>query len=727
MTALGYSTAGPVSSGGSGAVSDEASGDYLPISRLKRQYTDYLGVADAEIREQKEARRYYHGSQWTSEEIDALKKRKQPVVTFNRVVRKIDAVVGLVEKLRQDPKAYARTPQHEQGAELATAVIRYVLDNNDWKSKSTRIARQCAVEAIAGIEYDIQPGDQGDPDLALHIVYGDTFFYDKRSYDEGFSDVRYCGVAKWVDIEQAKELVPDKAGDIDSLMEQGGSDMTTFADREIVWANTNEKRVRLVDHWYIKNGEWRWTLYISNTVLMQGTSPFRDEKGKTFPKYRMFSASVDQDGDRYGFVRNLKSPQDEINHRRSKALHNLNVRRLIVEKGAVDDIEVARREWARPDGVVEKNPGLEVEPDPRQAEDIKGQFEFLQEAKNEIENFGPNPALIGQGLEDSSGRAISLLQQAGLAELGPFLSAWKNWKVRVYRDIWNIIKEHWKAERWIRVTDDDGVAQHIQINGLQLGPDGTPQIVNALGSLDVDVILDEGPDEVNMMADSYATLQSLGPQFAQEFPEYALQLSPLPNSVKKPMIDEIKKKKMAPPAPDPKMQVMQAQVQLDAQKQQNEMQFKQASMQLEQAKAEHDAQVAQQTAEHSLAAEAAKIQSAAQLKREEMLLDAQLKREQMELDLHTEGQRMEMQVHTERQKGDVQMQIHRDKVTSEQEVNKAKDNDPAVKSVQQVTEALRDLQDKYADLRKAVTAPRRLIRDKQGRPVGAETVERQSA
>ena len=29
-----------------------------------------------------------------------------------------------------------RTPQHDEGAELATAIIRYVLDSIDWKSKS---------------------------------------------------------------------------------------------------------------------------------------------------------------------------------------------------------------------------------------------------------------------------------------------------------------------------------------------------------------------------------------------------------------------------------------------------------------------------------------------------------------------------------------------------------------------------------------------------------------
>lgn len=550
--------------------------EYQDIARLKRQYFDFLGAKDQEIKEAREARHYYHGDQWTSDEIDKLNKRKQPVVTSNRIVRKIDAIVGLVERLRQDPKAYPRTPQHDEGADLATAVLRYVLDSNDWKSKSARIARAGAIDGVAGIEYDLEAGDDGDPDLNLHIVYGDTFFYDPRSFDEGFTDCRYVGVAKWIDVEQAKELFPDKADEIDGLIETG-SDLTTAADadREKIWINSNEKRVRLVDHWYIKGGKWLWTMYIANTKMMEGVSPFVDELGKTFPRYRVFSAAVDHDGDRYGFVRNLKSPQDEVNHRRSKALHILNSRRLIAEKGAVDDVETTRKEWARPDGLIEVNPGLKLEPDNQQA-DFAGQLEMLQEAKNEIENFGPNPALIGQGLEDSSGRAIALLQQAGIAELGPYLSAFKNWKIRVYRDIWNIVQAHWKSERWIRVTDDQNLAQFFQINKLTIDQFGHPAIVNAVGSLDVDIIIDEGPDAVNLQADAYMVLQSLGPSFAQAFPDIALELSPIPNSVKKPMMDKLKQKQSQPPPPDPKVM---AQIQIAQQKAQIEAQGDQAQAQ----------------------------------------------------------------------------------------------------------------------------------------------------
>src|SRR5678816_502046 len=81
--------------------------DYLPLEKLRKCYTDYLFSKRDEINEQIDARRYYHGSHWTKDQIAILKKRKQPVMTFNRIARKIDGVVGTIERLRQDPKAYA--------------------------------------------------------------------------------------------------------------------------------------------------------------------------------------------------------------------------------------------------------------------------------------------------------------------------------------------------------------------------------------------------------------------------------------------------------------------------------------------------------------------------------------------------------------------------------------------------------------------------------------------
>jgi hypothetical protein len=171
--------------------------------------------------------------------------------------------------------------------------------------------------------------------------------------------------------------------------------------------------------------------------------------------------------------------------------------------------------------------------------DMKGQLEFAANSATEIENFGPNPALLGQGIESKSGRAIALLQQAGISELGPYVIALRGWKIRVYRLMWNAIQEYWTAERWIRVTDNDGLAQFIQVNALDGSNGLQPRIVNELGSLDVDIILDEGPDTINMMQDTFETMLSLAQSGAQVPPIVMIELSNLPSDVKKRVKDMI--------------------------------------------------------------------------------------------------------------------------------------------------------------------------------------------
>lgn len=559
-----YSTGTPNSGAQSASAAPAKKDGYWGLDKLKRAYNDYLGNKRAEIDEAKEARRYYHGAQWTDAQIKVLKKRKQPVATRNRIGRKIDGVVGVLERMRQDPKAFPRTPQHEEGADLATAVIRYVLDQQEWQAKSAEVARDGAIEGISGIELELEDGDRGDPEIAFDIVESDSFFYDPRSYRADFSDARFMGISKWVDVELAKEMFPDKAEEIDASVETG-TEFTTHPDRENKWFDSTNKHIRLVDCWYKHRGEWCYSLFTGSTVLMEGDSFLVDEKGKTECKYIMYSGNIDHDGDRYGFVRNMKSSQDSINLKESKLNHILASRRLILSNTAVQDIETTRREWARADGVVVINNddvGKGAKADD-QSFDFAGWSKLLEEAKTEIENFGPNPAILGQGVEKQSGRAIQLLQQAGVAELGPYIQAYRGWKVRVYRALFNAVQRHWKAERFIRVTDDEGLAQFIQINKLGIDPmTGMPTIVNALGSLDVDIIIDEGPDSINMMADTYDALLALATAGTQVPPAVLIELSPgIDNRTKKKVLGMIEQ--ASQPGPAQQLQIAGAQAEIE--------------------------------------------------------------------------------------------------------------------------------------------------------------------
>ena len=287
------------------------------------------------------------------------------MVVFNRIKRKINTVVGVLEKLRQDPRAYPRspTPACEKGAELASQVLLYALGWN-WETMSAECGRQAAIAGIAGVEMVLVPGDKGDPEVQLIPVDSRDFFYDPNSQSLDFSDGRYEGTTRWVDLEEAQDQFPDKADELEEKVPTSAPvPYPRDDDRRLKWWDHHERRVRLVDHWYKRGGRWWYTLYCGDVILEEGESPFINEKGESICKYLMFSADVDHDNDRYGFYRDWKGPQDEINQRRSKALHLLNTRRVIAERGAVDDVEAARREMARPDGWIEKNKGYELIPD----------------------------------------------------------------------------------------------------------------------------------------------------------------------------------------------------------------------------------------------------------------------------------------------------------------------------------------------------------------------------
>jgi hypothetical protein len=537
-TNAGGQTAGNVA----GPVEPQTSA-YWPLSRLKRAYLDYVGSKRDEILEQQDARRYRHGSQYTDEQTAVYNKRKQPVVTYNRIAPKVNGVVGLIEKLRQAPKAYPRTPKEEAGADLATAVVRYVVDEQQFKTLSPFCGQDAAIDGLSGIELVLEQGDQGDPEIGLSKVEGDDFFYDPRSYSLDFEDCRYMGVAKWLDLELAVEMFPDKEQDIRDSVESG-SDLSTNSDRENRWfvSDGDIKQVRVVDHWYKMKGDWCYCVYTGSVKLTEGKSPFTDQKGKTFCKFVMFSANVDQDGDRYGFVRQFKSVQDEINQRRSKSLHILNSRRILAEDGAFDDIEKTRLEAIRPDGVVIHNKGFEASfDDGIKMQETEAQLKFLQEAKEELDSYGPTLSLVGDIGANLSGRAISLQQQAGIAQLGPFMVSYRAWKLRVYRAIWNAVRQHWRAERWIRVTDDENSVNFVGLNQVGTNPmTGMPTMVNQVSSLDVDIIMEEGPDTINMMADTWEALSALAQNGAEIPPAILLELAPgIDASTRKRLIDKM--------------------------------------------------------------------------------------------------------------------------------------------------------------------------------------------
>jgi hypothetical protein len=216
-------------------------------------------------------------------------------------------------------------------------------------------------------------------------------------------------------------------------------------------------------------------------------------------------------------------PQDEINKRRSKALHLLNVNQTTMEKGAVDNVETYRREAARPDGVMQVNPGFfdKVKNDTR-LDLAQGHLNLLQEAKGEIDMMAGNIALQGNALQKSaaSGKAIIASQQGGAMEIAPIMDALRDLDIRVYRKVWYRIRQFWTAEKWVRVTDDERNIKWLGLNvdpqrlemAMQADPRLQDRVAGAVGNiaqLDCDIIIDDAPDGLTPQLEQFQSLVEL--------------------------------------------------------------------------------------------------------------------------------------------------------------------------------------------------------------------------
>lgn len=527
----------------------------LPPERLWRMYDAWAAAKrdSGEMQEQLVSRRYYHGKQWTAAEIAVLKRRKQPIVTANRIKRKVDFLVGVEQRLRRDVKAYGRNPVQERSAWIATGGLRYVQDTNTWPDLASDAMHHALVSGIGVVRNDIQI-KRKKPEIVKHCINPDRFFYDPRAEAWDFSDARYLGTHQWMDIDEALELLPAGRRMIEALAATGSAAFGSAAGlpmdylKDVNWVDSERRRLYVVEIHYKHGGQWLFDYLCGPISLLPHEdnpqygekahdflSPYLNEDGATMHPYEAWSPYVDELGVRYGVVRDMISPQDEINKRRSKLLHMLSVRQTKGTKNAVDDVEKMKLEMAKADGHIEYNPGEGVNFEViDQRDQIQGQAELLADAKGEIENLGPNPGLIGRGVESQSGRAILAQQNSGMTELSPVFERCRSWKLKSFRKDWYMVRQFWTGERWIRITGDAGAPEFLGINQIvdqraqgnsRLTGDAGPSvsIENNVTELDVDILLDEGPDTITMQEELLDQLSKFPADAVP--PEVLIQLS----------------------------------------------------------------------------------------------------------------------------------------------------------------------------------------------------------
>ena len=562
----------------------------IPLETLVQWFQDAEEASDTSRKLSERDRDYYDHKQLTAKEMADLRQRGQPDVVINRIQPKINYLIGMEASNRTDPRAFPRTPQDEDASEAATDGLRYIEDAADLKTMFSLAWENMLIEGYGGLELVIEDGSNGQREIKAVAWDWDRLFYDPHSRKPDFSDARHLGGVLWMDHEDAEQKWPDSKDAFERTLTERTS-AQTYDDRPSwqQWSSGSgkRKRVRIVQMYHREGGRWMHCIFTKGGVLERMEVPFQDQDDKSWCPLFLQSAFVNRKNERYGLVRSMVSVQDEINKRRSKALHRLSMRQVRSERGAVDDVELAKKELAKPDGWVETNPGFEFEL-LTTGDQLAAELSMLQEAKNEIELMGPNAAMQGKDDGAPSGRAILASQQGGQTEIALLMDRHRHLKRRVYQGAWSLIRQYKDEPWWVRVTDNEKNVKFVgfnrpvtmieelqkkaeaqglppeqfqaRIQQLQAEPNMAQQLQmvvrqeNVPSQMFMDITIEEVPDVANLAEEQFQALVKLAP--AVTFPPNVyLKASSLRNKAE--LLEELEGAKSSPEEQAIKQEVTQ--------------------------------------------------------------------------------------------------------------------------------------------------------------------------
>lgn len=544
-----------------------------PLETRKKWFQSSQDATENARRLSEQDRDYYDHKQWSSEELRKLRARNQPPIVINRIQRKVDTIVGIQERSQTDPKAQPRTPNDEDAAEISTDSLRFVCDQNRFPQIKRGVLENLAIEGLGGAEITVERRGKLIEVLVKKLRW-ENIFVDQYSREKDCSDARYHGTATWLHIDDVGAMYGQDAKKIaEGATASNALVQGSYEDRPqkfVGWVDKRGNRVVVVDMYYKWAGNWRRAVFCSGGDLIPDTpSPYVDEFGKPCPCTELASLYVNRENERYGLVRGMIGPQDEINYRRSKLLHVISNRQTFSNKSAGMDVDKTKFELSRPDGHIEAKAGkfgddfgvIETR------DMAAGQAELLQHAQNEIDLLGPNNSLQGRGSDEQSGKAWLAQQQAGMAELAMLYATFDDWCLRIYRQIWNRVRQYWDAPRYVRVTDNENAYRYIFVNEPIVDPmtgqpvyetdplgrpvvneqgQPVPKMKNRPAEMDVDIIIESSPDATNSMQETLQMLMKMR-EMGDPIPmEVMFQFMNVPN--KRQVMDRLKQNQ---PQPDP--------------------------------------------------------------------------------------------------------------------------------------------------------------------------------
>lgn len=526
---------------------------------------------------------FYSGSgQWSQDDLNVLREKKRPPMTFNRTAPLVNAVVGSEINNRREVQYIPREQGDALADELLTAAGEWFRDQTaaeDEESDAfedtvitgmgwtdTRLDFECEPDGAPVVErmdnlkmgWDcnaVKPnlkdaqrlwyicekpyGEVQDmfPDVPkemLNASWAKTLMEDPaKPHDQDKAD-RYEGdqqefVGDWrrklctlVEIRWLERQPYYRGPSIDA------NGMPTAEPREYT-----EQQIKLVRKQYPDFPAVRQykkvvkRAFIGKKVLAEPDQPLVPEGMFGWECITGYRDKIEEQF--YGIVRAVLDPQRWSNKFFSQVMYLLNSQSkggLLAERGAFDDPRQAEESWAKSDAITYLKDGSLSGANPRVKEKPSAQFPtgffaLFNESKEAISQVtGLSPEFLGTREVDQAGVLEYQRKQSSLNLLASLFNSLRRYRKRQGKVMLYLIQKHLSDGRLIRIVGD-GKAQYV------------PLVKRA--DAQYDIIVDDAPTSPNEKERTWGVLTQLMP-FVKDMmtPETVLEVlsySPLPASL----------------------------------------------------------------------------------------------------------------------------------------------------------------------------------------------------
>lgn len=510
---------------------------------------------------------YYDNEQIDEKTRQELEERGQTPIVYNVISSTINWVLGSEKRGRSDFKVLPRRKDGSKPAERKSQLLKYLSDVNRTPFSISTAFEDATKAGVGWLEAGVQDEDDGEPVYARHESWR-NMLWDSTATEKDLSDGRYIIRTKWVDLDVALAMFPRRAGALNASATDGlrrgtdlidGDEAMDSLEDELMSTTSlispldgqySRPRVRLIEVWYrtptkverLRGGDFsgdrfekdspahqeqldaghavlaekvmmrvKVAVMTTSHLLFHGDSPYRHNKWPFTPVWGNRRART---GLPYGMIRGMIGLQDDINQRAMKALYILSTNKVVMDEGAVPDLDAFAEEVARPDGILVKKKGHELKID--QDRDLAApHLEMMSRSISLVQSqSGVTDELMGRTTNARSGVAIEARQSQGsLSTSGLFENLRYAKQVHGEKEL-SLTEQYFTEEKSFRITNTRGSPDYITVN------DGLPE--NDIVRTKADYIISEDDWRSTVRQAQVEELMELMMKLAPASPQIAM-------------------------------------------------------------------------------------------------------------------------------------------------------------------------------------------------------------